>query len=96
MLPNKSKGVFQIKTQKKKKKKTTTTTTTTTTLWTQILENRERLSDIKINQKNWENKHFHWEPKSLKQKWIETKIKSKPFQQKNSIKSNISYPNLKK
>ena len=64
-------------------------------LWMQILENRERLSDIKINRKIWENKHFHGEPKSLKQKWIKTKIKSKPFQQKNSIKSNVSYPNLK-
>ena len=46
--------------------------------------------------KNRENKHFHGEPKSLKQKGIKTKIKSKPFQQKNSIKSNISYPKLKK
>ena len=31
-----------------------------------------------------------------KQKGIKTKIKSKPIQQKNSIKSNISYPNLEK
>ena len=31
-----------------------------------------------------------------KQKGIKTKIKSKPIQQKNSIKSNISYPNLGK
>ena len=36
-------------------------------------------------------KHFDRESKHPKQK----RIKSKPIQQKNSIKSNISYPNLK-
>ena len=46
--------------------------------------------------KKLRNKHFHGEPKSPKQKGIKTKIKSKPIQQKNSIKSNISYPNLEK
>ena len=35
------------------------------------------------------------ENKIPKQKRIKTKIKSKPIQQKNSIKSNVSYPNLK-
>ena len=43
--------------------------------------------------KNWETKI---KTKSPKQKGIKTKIKSKPIQQKNSIKSNISYPNLEK
>ena len=46
--------------------------------------------------KNWENKHFHGEPKIPKQKRIKSKIKSKPIQQKNSIKSNVSFPNQKK
>ena len=45
---------------------------------------------------NWENKHFHEEPKNPKLKGIKTKIKSKPIQKKISVKSNISYPNLKK
>ena len=36
------------------------------------------------------------ENKIPKQKRIKTKIKSKPIQQKNSIKSNVSFPNLKK
>ena len=62
----------------------------------QILENKERISDIKKKLENWENKHFHGEPKSPKQNGIKTKIKSKPIQQKNSIKSNISYLNLEK
>ena len=67
----------------------------------QILENRERHSDFcnpKQGKKSkiLENKHFHGEPKSPKQKNIKTKIKSKPIQQKHSIKSNVSFPNLKK
>ena len=40
---------------------------------------------------NLTKKRFGRESKNLKQK----RIKSKPIQQKNSIKSNISYPNLK-
>ena len=41
---------------------------------------------------NLTKKRFDRESKNPKQK----QIKSKPIQQKNSIKSNISYPNLKK
>ena len=40
---------------------------------------------------NLSKKRFGRESKKQKQK----RIKSKPMQQKNSIKSNISYPNLK-
>ena len=40
---------------------------------------------------NLRKKCFDRESKNPKQKWI----KSKPIQRKNSIKSNISYPNLK-
>ena len=40
---------------------------------------------------NLTKKRFDRESKNPKQK----RIKSKPIQQKNSIKSNISYPNLK-
>ena len=46
--------------------------------------------------KNWEKKHFHGNPKSPKQTNIKTKIKSEPIQQKNSIKSIVPFPNLKK
>ena len=53
-------------------------------------------TDIRKQGKESKNKHFHGEPKNPKQKGIKTKIKSKPIQQKNSRKSNISYPNLKK
>ena len=53
-------------------------------------------TDIRKQGKESKNKHFHGEPKIPKQKGIKTKIKSKPIQQKNSRKSNISYPNLKK
>ena len=53
-------------------------------------------TDIRKQGKESKNKHFHGEPKNSKQKGIKTKIKSKPIQQKNSRKSNISYPNLKK
>ena len=53
-------------------------------------------TDIRKQGKESKNKHFHGEPKNLKQKGIKTKIKSKPIQQKNSRQSSISYPNLKK
>ena len=53
-------------------------------------------TDIRKQGKESKNKHFHGEPKNPKQKGIKTKIKSKPIQQKNSRKSNISYLNLKK
>ena len=52
--------------------------------------------DIRKQGKESKNKHFHGEPKNPKQKGIKTKINSKPTQQKNSRKSYISYPNLKK
>ena len=58
----------------------------------QILENRERLIDIKKLRKQT----FSWRTQKPETKGIKTKIKSKPIQRKNSIKSNISYPNLKK
>ena len=35
-------------------------------------------------------------PKARNKKNIKTKIQSKTLQQKNSIKSNVSFPNLKK
>ena len=76
----------------------------------QILENMERLSDFcnpkqggkkkkkKKILENRENKQFHEEPKIPKQK--ESKPKSNlnlsKKKKKNSIKSKISYPNLKK
>ena len=43
-----------------------------------------------------EKKKINGEPRNPKQKRIKPKIKSKPIQQKKSIKINIAYPNLKK
>ena len=43
-------------------------------------------TNIRKQGKESKNKHFHGEPKNLKQKGIKTKIKSKPIQQKKSKK----------
>ena len=59
-------------------------------------EKKTMNTDIRKQGKESKNKHFHGEPKNPKHKGIKSKIKSKPIQQKNSRKSNISYPNLKK
>ena len=47
-----------------------------------VIQNR---GEKKQKNENWENKHFHGEPKNPKQNGIKTKIKPKPIQQKNSI-----------
>ena len=63
---SKSKPVFQIKTLGKKRKEKK--------LWTQILENRERLNDIKINRKIEKTNIFMENPKARNKK--ESKSKS--------------------
>ena len=94
-----AKLVFQIKTQKERKKEKENYERIYQKigkgLVISVIQSREKKTKKK-NRKIEKNKHFHGEPKNPKQKGIKTKIKSKPIQQKNSIKSNISYPNLKK
>ena len=59
------------------------------------IEKEKRNTSVIFNSIHiWSQWKFHVELKKPKQKRMKAKIKSKPIQQKNSIKSNIAYPNL--